>query len=106
MPIHLGAERLHRGRGADLQRIKRQQLPDQDIDKQARNPIAIGYPLDFTINTQPQKSLRRHLDASYRVYIRPSHELHRAQFLLFWGCYTTSTTRGEDYNFKELSSGT
>jgi hypothetical protein len=49
--------------------------------------------------------LRGNVDASYSVYIRPSHEFHGGQFLLFWGCYTTSTIRGEEHTFKELSSG-
>src|SRR5262249_39997539 len=66
----------------------------------------MGYPSDLTINPQPQKSLRRNVDTSYRVYIRPSHEFHGGHFLLFLSCYTTSTIKGEGYNFKEILPGT
>src|SRR4030095_9580507 len=61
--------------------IKRQQLPKQFVDEQARDLIEPGDPSDLTVDAQPQKCLHCDCDASYSVNIRPSHEFHGGQFL-------------------------
>jgi hypothetical protein len=83
IPINLFADRLRRQRIADFQCIKRQQLPKQFVDEQARDLIEPGDPSDLTVDAQTQKCLHCDCDASYSVNIRPSQEFHGGQFLLF-----------------------
>jgi hypothetical protein len=68
-----------RCRDADRSLIEGQQLPEQFIDEQPRDLIAMSDPRDLSIHTQTQKRLHRNVDASYIVSIGPSHELHGGQ---------------------------
>src|SRR3989442_6833418 len=96
IPVNLFADHLRRQRIADFQCIKRQQLPKQFVDEQARDLIELGDPSDLTVDTQTQKRLHCNCDASYSVNIRPSHEFHGSHVTLFRVAIALQPLKGRD----------